>query len=223
VRVADVTKPIDVQLPGIAHRFAKGHRMRLVVTTANSTNRGNTVAGPVSILTDKSAPGTLTLPRVGAAVTTLPGRCLARRSPIGPRNIGRIRLGYTRGRLISRVRVRPERSTKRTYRYCVTGRAGRVTAVFSTRSRRGKVRLVTTTATGHGNRLVRVRSSAARFRRAYRRRVKVIRGVYRASPGSPRLFGVRRGRVTFIAVADRRVLRSHRALRGQLRLAGVRR
>ena len=26
-------------------------------------------------------------------------RCLARRSPIGPRNIGRVRIGYSRGRL----------------------------------------------------------------------------------------------------------------------------
>ena len=105
----------------------------------------------------------------------------------------------------------------------MTGRAGRVTAVFSSASRRGRVRLVTTTATGHGNRRVRVRSSAARFRRAYRRRVLITRGVYRASPGSPRLFGVRRGRVTFIAVADRKLLRSRSALRRQLRLAGIRR
>ena len=222
-RVADVTKPVDIELPGIAHRFAKGNRIRLVVTTANSTNRGNTVAGPVSILTDRAAPGTLTLPQVGKAVSTLPSRCLARRSPIGPRNIGRIRLGYTRSRLLGRVRVQPERRTRRTFRYCVTGRAGRVTAVFSRRSRRARVLLVTTTATGHGNRRVRVRSSAARFRRAYGRRVRIARGVYRASPGSPRLFGVRRGRVTFIAVADRKLLRSRAGLRRQLRLAGIRR
>ena len=36
--------------------------------------------------------------------------CLARRSPIGPRNIGRVRLGYTRRRL-RRVPVTPVRST----------------------------------------------------------------------------------------------------------------
>ena len=96
MRVADVTKPVEIELPGIAHRFAKGHRLRLVVTTANSTNRGNTVAGPVSIATDRATPGTLTLPRRRRLRLDAPGRCLARRSPIGPRNIGRIRLGYTR-------------------------------------------------------------------------------------------------------------------------------
>ena len=221
-RVADVTKPVEIQLPGIAHRFAKGHRMRLVVTTANATNRGNTVAGPVSIRTDRSAPGTLTLPQVGSNVRTLPGRCLSTRSPIGPRNIGRIRLGYTRSRLL-RVPVLPERRTSRTYRYCVKGRSGVVTAVFSSRSRRATVRLVTTTARGHGTRRARVRAKAVRFRRAYPRRRRIISGVYRTKPGSPRLFGVRRGRVTFIAVADKRLLRSRSALRRQLRLAGVRR
>ena len=217
VRVADVTKPVEIELPGIAHRFAKGHRLRLVVTTANSTNKGNTLAGPVSIATDSANPGTLTLPRVGASVSTLPGRCLSRRSPIGPRNIGRIRLGYTRAQILRRVRVQPERRTARTYRYCVTGRSGVVTAVFSSRSRRAKVRLVTTTARGHGNRRVRVGSTAARFARAYSRRRRVARGIFRASPRSPRLFGVRRRKVSFIAVT-----RSTRGLRRSLRLAGVR-
>jgi predicted acyl esterase len=222
VRVADVNKPVDIQLPGIVHRFAKGHRIRLVVSTSNSTNRGNTVAGPVSIVTDPSSPGTLTLPRVGSRVRTLPGRCLASRAPIGPRNIGRIRLGYTRSRLLRRVIVQPERRTRRTYRYCVKDRRGVVRAVFSSRSRRAKALLVTTTARGHGNRNVRVRSTASRFRRAYPRRKRIGRGLYRANRRSPRLFGVRRGRVTFIAVASKGVLRSRRTLRRYLRLAGVR-
>ena len=193
-----------------------------MVSTSNSTNRGNTVSGPVSILTDPSAPGTLTLPKVGRGVRSLPGRCLAARAPIGPRNIGRIRLRYTRSRLLRRVSVQPERRTRRSYRYCVKGRKGVVKAVFSSRSRRGKSLLVTTTARGHGNRNVRVRSKASRFRRAYPRRKRILKGVYRANPHSPRLFGVRRGRVTFIAVASKKVLRSRRALRRYLRLAGVR-
>src|SRR3954470_9443696 len=200
-RVADVNKPVDIELPGIVHRFPKGHRIRLVVSTSNSTNRGNTVSGPVSILTDSGHPGTLTLPKVGSRVRTLPGRCLATRSPIGPRNIGRIRLGYTRSRLLRRVIVQPERRTARTYRYCVKGRKGIVKAVFSSRSRRAKTLLVTTTARGHGNRNVRVRSKASKFRRAYPRRKRIGRGLYRANRRSPRLFGVRHGRVTFLAVA----------------------
>jgi BNR repeat protein len=152
--------------------------------------------------------------------TALRRRCLSRRSPIGPRNIGRIRLRYTRRRLL-RLPVKPLRRTRRSYRYCVKGGSGRLSAVFSSRSARGRVRLVTTSARGHGNRRVRVRSPAASFRRAYPNRRRIGRGLYRAEPRSPRIFGLRRGRVRFIAVADRRLLRSRRLLRRYLRLAGV--
>ena len=41
------------------------------------------------------------LPELVLAKMRLPGRCLSRRSPIGPRNIGRIRLGRTRRRLLA--------------------------------------------------------------------------------------------------------------------------
>ena len=162
------------------------------------------------------------LPELVLTKLRLPGRCLSRRSPIGPRNIGRIRLGRTRAQLL-RVPVNAPSRTRRSYRYCVTGRSGRVTAVFS--SSRGRVRLVATTARGHGNRRVRVGSSARRFLSAYRRARRIGRGLYRANPHSPRLFGIRRGRVRFIAVADRRLLRprKRRALRRYLAYAGLRR
>ena len=63
-RVGDVTKPVTIELPGVAHRFAKGHRMRLVLSTNNSTNRGNAVTGPVSVVAD--AGSVLTVPQLGA-------------------------------------------------------------------------------------------------------------------------------------------------------------
>jgi photosystem II stability/assembly factor-like uncharacterized protein len=162
------------------------------------------------------------LPELVLAKMRLPDRCLSRRSPIGPRNIGRIRLGRTRGRLL-RVPVKPPRRTRRSYRYCVEGGSGRVAAVFSSRSSRGRVRLVTTTAAGHGNRRVRVGSGSRRFLAAYPRGRRIGRGLYRAGPGSPRLFGIRRGRVRFIAVADRRLLRPghRRELRRHLAYAGL--
>jgi hypothetical protein len=144
-------------------------------------------------------------------------RCLAHRSPIGPRNIGRIRIGYTRTRL-GRVRVQPVRKTRRAFVYCAKRSSGRVTAVFS---RRGRVALVTTTARSHGNRGVRPGTSARRMRRAYSRRDSIGRGIYRANPRSPRLIGVRKGRVRFIAVARRDLLRDRPALRRHLRLAGL--
>jgi hypothetical protein len=144
-------------------------------------------------------------------------RCLARRSPIGPRNIGRVRLGYARRRLL-RLPVKPVRRTSRSYRYCVKGGSGRVVAVFS---RRGRVVLVTTTARGHGNRGLRRGARARAFRRAYSRSRALRAGVYRANPRSPRLIGVRGGRVRFFAVANRRLVRRPRALARHLRLAGL--
>ena len=125
------------------------------------------------------------LPELVLAKLRLPDGCLSRRSRIG--------LGRTRSQLMQ-LGVKPLRSTRRSYRYCVTGRSGRVTAVFSPR---GRVRLVTTT----------VRSSSKRFLAAHPRAHRIGRGLYRASPRSTRLFGIRGGRVRFIAVADRRLLR----------------
>jgi hypothetical protein len=145
------------------------------------------------------------------------GTCLARRSPIGPRNIGRVRLGYTRARL-RRVRVKLVGKTKRSYRFCVKKSSRRVSAVFS---RRGRSVLVVTTSPGHGNRGVRPGVSARVLRRAYSRRRALGRGLYRANRKSPRLFGVRKGRVRFIAVVDRRLLPKPRTLRRYLRLAGL--
>ena len=144
-------------------------------------------------------------------------RCLARRSPIGPRNIGRIRIGYTRARL-ARLPVQPVRETGGSYRYCVKGSTGQVRAAFS---RRGRVALVATTAPAHGNRRLRPGSPAPALRRAYPRRRSVGRGLVRLNRRSPRVIGVRNGRVRFFAVASRALLRDGRALARHLRHAGL--
>src|SRR3954452_10355998 len=65
VRVADVTKPVTIELPGIAHRFAKGHSMRLVLTTSDATYHGNNFAGPVSVSVDPAKASALTIPVLG--------------------------------------------------------------------------------------------------------------------------------------------------------------
>jgi hypothetical protein len=83
------------------------------------------------------------------------------------------------------------------------------------------VRLVTTTARGHRLRRVGRGASARRLARAFPRRVRIGRRLYRAAPRSRRVFGTRRGRVRFVAVADRGLLRKPRRLRRYLRLAGL--
>lgn len=144
--------------------------------------------------------------------------CLARRSPIGPRNIGRVRIGLTRRALLRRVPT-PRRRTARSWRWCVKGGQGTVTAVFT---KRGRVALVTTTARHHGNRRVRPGSRRSTLARAYPRRRAVGRALIRANRRSPRFFGLRRGRVRFVAVTTRRTLARPRTLRAYLRFAGVR-
>ena len=89
-----------------------------------------------------------------------PRECLARRSPIGPRNIGRVRLARTRARLAARIG--PSRTGRLVTRWCVKRSRGRVSAVFTSRSRRARARLVVTTAKGHGNRRVRPARASAR-------------------------------------------------------------
>ena len=154
--------------------------------------------------------------RGGAKCPRAASSCLARRAPVGPRNIGRVRVGRRRAQLRRLPGLR--RRTKHSYRYCVTGGRGRVTAVFSGK---GRALLVTTTAPRHGNRGVRPGVKARSLRRAYPHRRRLGRGVYRAGPHSTRLIGVRKGRVRFVAVADRKLIHNRRALRRYLRYAGL--
>ncbi|HEY1356765.1 MAG TPA: hypothetical protein VGF21_00525 [Thermoleophilaceae bacterium] len=143
--------------------------------------------------------------------------CLARRSPIGPRNIGRIRIGRTRRQLLARA-PGPRKRTARSWRWCVKRSRGSVRAAFS---RGGKVALVVTTAHAHGNRGVRPGVSSRRLARAYPNRRKLGRGLFRARRGSPRVFGVSGGRVRFIAVIPRSLQHKKRTMHRYLRLAGV--
>ncbi|HEV8556403.1 MAG TPA: alpha/beta fold hydrolase [Actinophytocola sp.] len=59
VRVADPTRPVQVTLPGIVHRFAPGHSVRLVVASGDLNYRGGLAAAPVTVTSP-----TLTLPVV---------------------------------------------------------------------------------------------------------------------------------------------------------------
>jgi hypothetical protein len=96
------------------------------------------------------------------------------------------------------------RRTRAAYRYCTKRGSGQVTAVFS---KRGRVELVLSTA------------PSAAFQRAYPARRRVASGLFRASPRSSRLLGVRGGRVRFVAVAGDNALRNPRRLVRDLRVA----
>ncbi|MGZ4639680.1 MAG: CocE/NonD family hydrolase [Actinomycetes bacterium] len=69
-RVSDVTKPVDIQLPGTVHRYDAGHRLQVVIAATDNAYRNNKVVTPVTVLTTPDAPGALTLPVLGSAVRT---------------------------------------------------------------------------------------------------------------------------------------------------------
>jgi predicted acyl esterase len=54
VRVPDVTRSFTVTLPGIVHRYERGHRLRFVIAAADGAYAGNRGIKPVTVV---SAPG----------------------------------------------------------------------------------------------------------------------------------------------------------------------
>jgi ABC-2 type transport system ATP-binding protein len=70
VRVADVTKPFRVDLPGVVHRYSKGHRIRFVIAGSDAAYKGNTASAAVSVLTDPANPGVVNLPVLHGRIAT---------------------------------------------------------------------------------------------------------------------------------------------------------
>ncbi|MBZ9644286.1 CocE/NonD family hydrolase [Streptomyces sp. PSKA30] len=64
VRVPDVTKPFTVTLPGIVHRYEKGHRLRFVIAASDDAYLGNRGIKPVTVVSAPGDTGVLELPVV---------------------------------------------------------------------------------------------------------------------------------------------------------------
>ncbi|MEO7260416.1 MAG: CocE/NonD family hydrolase [Jatrophihabitantaceae bacterium] len=62
-RIADVSRSVRITLPGIAHRFAAGHRIALCLAGGDTNYRGGQLATPVTVRTGSSSQ-VLTLPIV---------------------------------------------------------------------------------------------------------------------------------------------------------------
>ncbi|MGW7206261.1 CocE/NonD family hydrolase [Streptomyces sp. NPDC054837] len=65
VRVPDVTKSFTVTLPGIVHRYEKGHRLRFVVAASDDAYVGNRGIKPVTVVSSPGNTGVLELPVAG--------------------------------------------------------------------------------------------------------------------------------------------------------------
>ena len=109
----------------------------------------------------------------------------------------------------------PLRQSRYAFRYCVQ-RGGTVFVGFSPR---GDARLVMSAAPGHRARGVRRGTYVRRLRTIYRQAYRLRRGVLATTRSSRIIFVTRRGRVRFVAVADRRLIKKPRNLAVYLRRA----
>ncbi|WAZ25151.1 CocE/NonD family hydrolase [Streptomyces cinnabarinus] len=65
VRVPDVTRPFTVTLPGIVHRYERGHRLSFVIAASDDSYFGNRGIKPVTVVSAPGDTGVLQLPVVG--------------------------------------------------------------------------------------------------------------------------------------------------------------
>jgi ABC-2 type transport system ATP-binding protein len=65
VRIADVARPVTIELPGIVHRFDAGHRIVLVLAGGDMAYRGSNLRQAVTLSTGAGITQELTLPVVG--------------------------------------------------------------------------------------------------------------------------------------------------------------
>ncbi|WP_240654456.1 CocE/NonD family hydrolase [Streptomyces sp. AcE210] len=65
VRVPDVTRSFTVSLPGIVHRYEKGHRLQFVIAASDDAYGGNKGIKPVTVTSAPEDTGVLELPVVG--------------------------------------------------------------------------------------------------------------------------------------------------------------
>jgi hypothetical protein len=151
----------------------------------------------------------------------IPTGCRPARASVTRRGLAGARLGAGHAALLRRA-GQPKHRGPRGWSYCVSsprrGGAGRMAVALTSG---GHVALVGSTSPGHKARGIRTGMKAKRVKsrsKAFGRGVRV----QRLSGGRRFVYGVRGGRVRFVAVAARSAARSRGALRRYLRLAGLR-
>jgi hypothetical protein len=150
--------------------------------------------------------------------------CRSGREHFTTRGLGRLRLRYNSDQLLRRG-GQPTVRGDRVWRWCARRAKNRGKKIVAALDRKGRVQLVGSNAHGH-------RTSRAGLRMRVGLRSRKLRGkvrrfgkrtfIRRAGRRARFVYGVRRGRVSFVAVATRGVTKNRTTLRRYLKLAGLR-
>jgi hypothetical protein len=152
----------------------------------------------------------------------VPGpRCLPAPRRFSHRGLGRVKIGMPAVRVLRRA-GQPGRRVSRSYRWCVDVKrkdpGARAAAVFT---RRGRVGLVASTARGHRIRGLGPNRPAGHVLRNFQ---SLGNGLYvrRRANGLPtRVYGVRKGRISFTGLAAPRIAGTRKRLEHYLRLGNI--
>jgi microsomal dipeptidase-like Zn-dependent dipeptidase len=172
-------------------------------------------------IVDDMANGTEAYLQMWERAAGVPGpSCRARTARLRSQGVRQVHVGLAYNTLLRRA-GQPQQRRGRVWRWCVNGRDIRKVRVTAVLTPRGRSALVATNARGQraakigvGDKLKRVRPRTKPFGRGLRIRP--------AGGGRRFLYGIRRGRVAFAAVATRVAAKSPATARRYLKLGGVR-
>jgi putative CocE/NonD family hydrolase len=169
VRVADPSQTLHITLPGVAHMYRAGHRIRLVIAGGDAAYKGNNAPTSVSITADPTRPYALTLPVLPSeaqrtAAAPQPSPALGS-SPACPSRRRKIRIRGRHRERIKRATVLVDGQSVQVIR----GRRLR-TRIDLRRFPPGIVKVRTLAVTRSGRRVIRTRTYSTCTKRAARRR-----------------------------------------------------
>jgi hypothetical protein len=146
--------------------------------------------------------------------------CRPARQGFSRAGLGAIHLGDGSERALMRA-GQPLSRPQRSYRYCVTGNRNGAAAVRAVFTSAGRIGLIASTASGDAAGGVHPGASA---RRSERHAHRLMSGVWEGGKlrgGARYVYGVRGGRIRYVAVASAAELRSRARLRADLKAAGL--
>ncbi len=147
--------------------------------------------------------------------------CLPARTRFATAGLGRaLHLGDTPQAALFRA-GQPLSRPGRSFRYCVNGPSGRGARVASVFNATGKVALIATTAKGDAANGIGAGATTARVKRGATRLASGLWQGRKLAGGARYVYGVRGGRVRYVAVARGAELRNVSRLRSDLRAAGL--